>query len=825
MKNFAGKFLGIISFLLAMVLIPLLSSDRAAALWCPEDGRCERGGGPNGWSQVRLYVSAWVEGDRVRARAEYRVEGVYGKSLGCYLNRYGQGYLIYTLHNIALTAPGHPTVWMTPVEGNHPSGWRLNQNGNTKRIAEYNTISIYSLAPNVNYTVSLNGVDTTNDRRHICSISSDPLPIGTGNVSRRAVWSINGQSYIGVSAGNESGRDSTGHVINRKQGENAISNVRPGQKLHWDHDLRNVGHDNMRSNEIIVNIDHQNKNLITNQWSALYSDPKNERHGGNVNQLFYDRGTDMTVTQNEVGNKVCQRVAWAAASSSNSGWGLARYACADVPYNYEPPDNPPNNKKSGVYATSSGNGDVFMGDDVPFKYHVVNRAKSDTKTKNMPYRIYTFTLKDKAGDIPNDTTIGCSPVGGGDEDPGCLVDRSGSDHFGNATPDKRFGSNVRYWTVQKSGNTNNINPNSSQTLDATVQLRTDNAWRDTQPGDRVCTYIAVDQWAVTNNVDDNRVRLSKVSCYDVGKKPQLQIRGGDSKSQDGFEGSTFKSTNINPSNKKRGSFSQYGLISLNNSVSNFGSAGYVSASGSDTAFTNNWCKLIYANASSTGGIGSACGGIGNFDNGSGSYTPGMPTIDDSKATTINGEIDLSSLNSGLYKVDGVANISGSLRQGVNAIVKVNGNAYINSNIGSDQVYASLEDVPNLTLYVTGSLIVSSPVTRIDATLITNKLMTCASHSYDWGIAHGYDRCNVQLKINGSVISTGTGNSLLFQRTFGGGNNYDAIYALSDSNSAWLPSEVVNLSPNAFLVPYIKYSNDRTINTYRVISVSSLPARY
>lgn len=749
---------------------------------------------------------------------------------------------------------GNPALLHGVNKCNNPNGWPVNTCGsNWWRIVyggqdqpstnlAYRTFSFDHWIADWNNVKTHAGEYKFIDNRNLCSFyryqgvtvqSGAPrsgCQLISASVSWDAQWDVDGFSYIG-----KWGRDTNGLVKNRQPGTNMSSfNVRPNQTLSWDHDTNNQGPDDMVApySYVQIHLDYDDRTIGHGGSPAGFTKYEGlGNHSGKVHQVFYWHPTNYTILQSDVNKQLCQRISWFWESTRNHNWGKSTYACANVPYDYRPPetppdtDDPPHNGKTGVYAVTSGDGTIFMGDNATFDYKIVNRNKSYTRTKNMPYRIYTFILKPEAGDI-SDTT-GCISISDIDRNGGggnnCLVHRSGGDNFSVATPTSRFGGNVRHWKVQESGNSDSIYPASSQSFDdKTVELRADNEWADAKPGDRICSYIAVDQWAVTNGVDDGRVRLSNIKCYDVGKKPQLQIRGGDSKSQDGFAGSTFKSTTINPNNKKRGSLSQYGLISLNNSVSNFGSAGYTAASGNDAVTNNNWCKLIYANTSSAGSIRSACGGIGNFDGGSGTYTPGMPTVDDSKATTIGGNINLGSLDSKQYKIDGNANISGSLRQGVNTIIKINGNATINTNIGRDiQKYANLEDMPNLTLYVTGQLTVSNAVSEVNATIIANKLNTCVSSNDDLGIVDGHNKCNSQLKINGSVIATGTGNSIQLKRTFGSGNN--ASYEESDNNSAWSPSEIINLSPNTFLTTFA--GNNNKNKTYRITEVRSLPARY
>ena len=81
-----------------------------------------------------------------------------------------------------------------------------------------------------------------------------------------------------------------------------------------------------------------------------------------------------------------------------------------------------------------------------------------------------------------------------------------------------------------------------------------------QPGDKICSYLALDQrWNVYNDVDSRTFVASNIACVTITKKPSLQLIGSDSYAKDGFTGSDVRE-NIVPSTDKRGSYSQYGLL-------------------------------------------------------------------------------------------------------------------------------------------------------------------------------------------------------------------------------------------------------------------------
>lgn len=804
---------------------------------CNGDANCESGFYDGiGGSQVQGKVWTHESGDQILVRMDYYAVQASFHSFSCYLNAAGQGYLITGFHPIIFIGSDGHRIVTNPVDYNPFRLWR---DGNTYGYKWYNSIPKTSLHPGVKYTVTLpNGVFMENDRKHICSRTPDAPVLESGAYWRPAEWTINGQSYIG-----KWGRDGTNHVKNRLQGENAFR-VRPGQTLYWDHDLRNNGPDNMLSN-VTVNIDHQDRDLTSGSQLVFFSNPSGDKASGKVNELFYDKGpvTDWKVTQDAVGRKVCQRIAWQKAAWNNDNWGHSNYACANVPYDYRPPTTPPDEGDPDVptetppldapeckrWGCGSGYRDtgatphakladgsedvIFMGDSQKFDYSVSNGKNSYTKTMAMPYQAYTFILKGSESDMS-----------------ARIVNRGGGDGFANATPSAIFGrDSVRYSTTS-TGTTPEVSRGSSESLgSATVDLKTEGPWSVAQPGDKICSYVALDKWAVTNGEPDPTIKTSTIACVDVGKKPQLQVRGGDSKADQGFEGSTFKSSNA--INVNRGSFSQYGLLSLRGKVNAFGSNGYTFAS--KNVFGNRRCRITYANSNSFGTTD--CSELGKFSTTASAYESGVPEVDESKTKAIGGSIDLSNIaQSGLYKVNGDASIRGSLKTGNDVTIVATGDVTIDSNIANSGSYNSLREMPNIVVYSTGGEIkINSNVSEVDATLIAKKLNTCGDASSektlntDLGIGDGHKKCNNggPLKINGAIITTDSGDSLKLYRTFGSGNTTKYDEDNPKDENAWDPSEIVNLSPNSFLVPFAKYGSQTNIKTYRTKEVHYLPVRY
>ena len=80
-------------------------------------------------------------------------------------------------------------------------------------------------------------------------------------------------------------------------------------------------------------------------------------------------------------------------------------------------------------------------------------------------------------------------------------------------------------------------------------------------------------------------------------------------------------------------------------------------------------------------------------------------------------------------------------------------------------------------------------------------------------------CTNKLKINGAVISK---DSPVLRRVFGSGNL--TIVNQWTNNTVTASSEWFNYTPNTWLTPYLKNSDD-SVTGFTTMNITSLPARY
>lgn len=628
-----------------------------------------------------------------------------------------------------------------------------------------------------------------------------------------APWTVDGQSKISTDQ------------QNWKTGQDALKNIRPGQRLYWNHTLRNNSQYDMDVN-IQANIDHQRGSAGRNWAYDTGLGDYVARHfssiSGKSGVTFLNENTSYDVTQDDVDKLVCESVAWNPLSGVDTvSWGHSQRACATVPYHYPPnnpddpddpnggPDDPGRQPDGGVNIVVSHEGEdtVLPGEDVKFNYTIENQ-KGPTKTKPIEYHTYTFILPG-GNDVPSNwqemVTYGMNW-----NNVNCT--NGGRDVYGRS-----------HCAQDLNGVTGNINPQDSWT-DSSLYNISGN-WLG-NPGDQICSYIAVDNnWSVKNGISSTSYAASNISCVRIGKRPQIQMNGSDSYAGKGFHSSAYSAISLNIN---RGSYGQYGLLTGSSApITNFGSAGYTANASAQT----NACKLAFANV---GSLTASCSGMAGLGNAGIDHTIAATTTipNGVNANSINsGSISINGLSNGYHRRSGSLTINGgSLGSGVRATIVVNGDVTIVGNIGGSSSestsYSSLAQVPSLTIIATGNIKVNGSVTLINANLVSTggKFISCAESSAgngtddDLGI-HDGAMCKNKLKINGSVVSK---QSPVLHRTFGSGNgNYINQW---DNNTITATSEWFNYTPNVWLTPYLS-GGSGTPDGYNTVNVTGLPVRY
>lgn len=330
-------------------------------------------------------------------------------------------------------------------------------------------------------------------------------------------------------------------------------------------------------------------------------------------------------------------------------------------------------------------------------------------------------------------------------------------------------------------------------------------------GTRICFAMSVRQYTHTTE----NWRHSALSCYVVGKKPKVNIIGGDL-----FVGRTVVGANspistrvITATSRNNtgtyGSWAEYAIVptgAVTNMASGSGSVG-------GNASPHN--LLTFAN---TGNTAARC------STSNGCYTHASPLLNiasrfrtNSSTPTISSG-NLTSLATGVYQGSGTITLSGgNVPTGRWIVINApSANVVISGNIKySNGAIVGAEQLPQVVI-IANNITINENVTQVDAWLVAPGTLT-GGGAITGGVIRTCDRqpatistntCNQKLTVNGPVVA----NRLLMLRTAGSGTGA----------AAGDPAEVFNFRPDAYIWAAQQAQSSGRVTT---VSTKELPPRY
>lgn len=546
-----------------------------------------------------------------------------------------------------------------------------------------------------------------------------------------------------------------------------------------------------------------------NEWGANCVDHhdwynKGISFGESINYHYRYR-----VKAGDAGKALCQRVRNSWPVGQDWKERFTPWACAYVPYDYPPPPKQPppgggDKDNSGVVPTAKvvdGKSEVQAGDDVQFRYSLTNTS-GPTVSRRIEYKAYAFILK-------RGTKL---PLNAGKK-PYHYAMRWDGNGVGCGGRDIAPGSQSRC-ELSVFGTSEKIYPGQTWPVLGQPKYNVSGIWL-AQPGDKICSYIAVDNnWSVKNDQSADTFRASNIACVVVTKSPNLNLSGSDSYAKDGFTGSDAKE-NMAPGTDKRGSYSQYGLLTGGVGVTNFGSAGYTTASQANYRLA---CKLSYANTSSAQGD---CNHLKGLKPAYLSKNLSVPSKPAGATPLPNKYVTLDALKSGSYYRNGELYIGKSeLQPGQHITIFVKGDVNIRGEItNSSNTYTNLSEIPSFTIKAK-NIKVEPQVEQITGTYVaTGRFESCNGGQEKGDTLGAFGLCRSKLKVNGAIVS---GDSPLFRRTFGAGNDpYDDQWAPNNISST---AEWINYTPNLWLTTS-NGSSGNQLEGLTTTQVTNLPVRY
>lgn len=545
-------------------------------------------------------------------------------------------------------------------------------------------------------------------------------------------------------------------------------------------------------------------------------DPSNLNEGASISeQEAVGKHYRYVVKSGDAGQTLCQ---WLRMSWYNGSWQqrFTPKACVYIPYHYPPPDKP-KDKSSGIVPTTKARQDkVQAGDTVTFDYKVENPT-GPTKTRPFRYHNYTFILK-RGASLPADKddrpTYSMSWYGDG-------VSCKGGRSLGSRWNNNPSLSAINPCVGRDTGEENVVlNVGESRTSSKSYGIYGGSGWL-AQPGDKICSYIAVDNnWSVRNDQSADTFRASNIACVVVTKSPNLNLSGSDSYAKEGFKGASVSKSDKVPGTDKRGSYSQYGLLTGDTKVTNFGSAGYTTA---DSNYRHLACKLSYANTDSAQGN---CNDLKWLQPAGLSKNPLSMPSKPASTNSLSGNVTLTTLQSGSHHRKGNLVIGNStLQPGQHITIFVDGDVTISDNINTDWSfqYTKLSDIPSFTIKA-NNIKVNPGVRLITGTYVAkDHFESCngaQNNTNDLGmLPPPKSKCQHKLKVNGAIVSE---NSPIFRRTFGAGNLQDDNQWETDRISS--TAEWINYTPNLWLTTS-NGSSGNQLEGLTTTQVTNLPVRY
>lgn len=555
--------------------------------------------------------------------------------------------------------------------------------------------------------------------------------------------------------------------------------AKPGDAIKWTHTVKNDGP--AKTNKYVT-YHYQNRDGLGGG-----SGPDGTLTSGGASGATKIFNSTYTVTGGDLGKTLCRATSASPKAWNNAGWIESISACVNILYDYSLKPHTSVNPNDVVEPPSS----------IEVTPSIENIGK--TKSKDTEWEV-TRIVVDPGEVVPNKAggTSSASPCG--------LYFSAGGSKCSNISKGK---SVFKISGDVLSGD--KINMNKDNIGDLPI-------------GSQVCYAFSVKPYDQSNNV----WRHSAPVCVVVGKKPKVQVWGGDliaGRAIIGMTGSVAKANiqtsmsikNISGKSIYFGSWVEYGA-QASGVITGLGSgAAYAGSSGLKNATNCKVNPLTFANA-----INNICNDSVSF----GGYVNSQAIADVAASFQVTsstkklGSSPSINLSNSSYKsiqtATGDINITGgTVKAGRWFVLNApKANVTISGNIKyTSGKISSIYDIPQVVI-IAKNINIKGNVTNVDAWLIakgstvsTNGEINTCSDVYKTAPLSG-SICNKKLVVNGPVMAS----KLYLRRTAGAGSN-----GSKDGD----PAEVFNLRPDAYMWAYI-----RSIGSSRAQTVYSteLPPR-
>lgn len=574
-----------------------------------------------------------------------------------------------------------------------------------------------------------------------------------GGLSLPAVpqWSTSGSTLVGV--------DHDPNV--------SSWTAQPGNTLYWRHGIRNGGPSTTPTINFAIG-----KTGFSNGWTGnIQPQGSFALSSGQLVEMGYLRGWSSysvyTVTQADVGNKLCESISWGPWDSSRPAaeWKGSTPACVTIPYNFKltPTVDAPTN------AVESG---APIGPITP----AVNNSGPTKGYDNSKWQLSKFVVA-PGGAVPGTSDTSTVP---------CAYYKNGCANIGSGTGTFMPGDTT-------------VGALASYTLD------------DAPAGSRICFALSVTGYDVPHQPSGNWWRNGVPTCVMVGKKPKLQVWGGDVATRANIDVSlTQKTVGV------YGSWVEYGAFSVGTNGRLASGAGLSPVPIQQTSAAQSaWSKLTFANVTAAGGPR-----YGLYSSAAG-FRP-LPAIAQyfgamsNKAGFVGnkpGAAQNTFATGDAVRVMTAGNLTlqgDTIPAGRSVVIVASGTVTITGDITYDnKTLKSLGDLPQLVI-IAKNINITSGVHNVDAWLVTSDTKTgVVDTCSDVALPLTAKVCDNQLTIHGPIVA----GELHLKRTGGSGTG------AADSGT---PAEVINLRPDAYLWAQLVASG---VGKAETVYTTELPPRF
>lgn len=351
---------------------------------------------------------------------------------------------------------------------------------------------------------------------------------------------------------------------------------------------------------------------------------------------------------------------------------------------------------------------------------------------------------------------------------------------------------------------------------AASTLVIDDAW---PVGTKVCYLLSIDR--PTEN-DTPRNRYGNASCITIGKRPTVQVWGGDVRVGSGAANAgdqpgiktalTIRNSGIFGSWSEYGAFAPGKIVGFSTAsgLANEGPTGFPYSGGDPFATRAAWSKLTFANKTVN-----PDDEYGNFSStGIDSSTTASNIVKTTKKIADTGGVfNISSLQSGLYEnpTGDVVVEAGDVPAGKSIVLYVpKGKVTIAGDIKyANGPFRSAVEIPQFII-IAKNIDINSNVGRVDSWLLAQSsdddsgvISTCETK-----VGLTIDTCSKQLRINGPIVA----KRIHLLRTAGGDSKDDQ----------GTPAEIINFRADALLWAYGSGRSEQRVMTTHT---TELPVRY